>query len=194
MQRLKSSSTLRNLLVDGAIFAGFLLATDPRATGQTIHEWLGLAFGVGIITHLLLHWKWIFSVVRRFFSKLPGQVRINSLLNSLLFIAVTLMIFSGIMISKVVLSTFGLSGSHDMIWRWLHSSATDAALIIVGLHVALHWKWIVSTIKRYVVQPLQKTSVIPSRGAARNLVLAQEIPHCVRNDIPALVREQGSVR
>ncbi len=176
MQRLKLGSTLRNLLVDGAIFAGFLLATDPHATGQTIHEWLGLAFGAGIITHLLLHWKWIVNVVRRFFSKLPGQVRINSILNSLLFIAMTLIIFSGIMISKVVLSTFGLSGSHDAIWRWLHTSATNVTLIIVGLHVALHWKWIVSTIKRYAWQPLLKTSVIPSRGAARNLGQAHQIP------------------
>ena len=154
MQRLKLGNTVRNFLVDGAIFAGFLLATDPHATGQTIHEWLGLAFGAGIITHLLLHWKWIVNVVRRFFSKLPGQVRINALLNSLLFIAMTLIIFSGIMISKVVLSTFGLSGSHDAIWRWLHTSATNVTLIIVGLHMALHWKWIVSTIKRYTGQPI----------------------------------------
>ena len=194
MQRLKLGSTVRNLLVDAAIFGGFLLATDPHATGQTIHEWLGIAFGMGIITHLLLHWKWIVNVVRRFFSKLPGQVRINALLNSLLFIAMTLIIFSGIMISKVVLNTFGLAGSHDAVWRWLHTSATNATLIIVGLHVALHWKWIVSTIKRHAWQPLRKTGVIPSRGAARNLGLAQEIPHCVRNDIPAPVREQGGVR
>ncbi len=130
------------------------MATDPHATGQAIHEWLGLAFGAGIITHLLLHWKWIVHVVRRFFGKLPGQVRINSLLNSLLFVAVTLIIFSGVMISKVVLSTFGLSSSHDAIWRWLHTNATNAALIIVGLHVALHWKWVVATSKRYLAQPL----------------------------------------
>ena len=154
MQRLKLSSTVPNLLVDTAIFVGFLLATDPHATGQTIHEWVGIAFGVDIITHLLLHWKWIVNVVRRFFSQLPGQVRVNSLLNSLLFVAMTLIIFSGIMISKVVLSTFGLTGSHDAIWRWLHTSATNVALIIVALHVALHWKWIVSAIKRYVWQPI----------------------------------------
>jgi hypothetical protein len=154
MQRLKSSSTLRNLLVDTAIFVGFLLATDPHATGQTIHEWLGIAFGVGIITHLLLHWKWIVNVVRRFFSQLPGQVRINSILNSLLFIAMTLIVFSGIMISKVVLSTFGLTGQHDGIWRMVHTTATNVALIIVALHVTLHWKWIVGTVKRYAWQPI----------------------------------------
>ena len=34
MQRLKPSSTLRNLIVDATIFGGFLLATDPHFTGQ----------------------------------------------------------------------------------------------------------------------------------------------------------------
>jgi len=174
MQRLKLGGTVRNLLVDGTIFVGFLVATAPHATGQTIHEWLGLACGVGIITHLLLHWKWIVNVVRRYFRKLPGQVRINSILNTVLFIALTLIIFSGLMISKVVLSTFGLSGSHDAIWRWLHTSATNVTLIIVGLHVALHWKWIVSTIKRYAWQPIfgrrqQQTQpvMLSEQGGAR---------------------------
>jgi hypothetical protein len=175
MQRLKLGSTVRNLLVDAMIFGGFLLATDPHATGQAIHEWLGIAFGATIIGHLLLHWKWIVNVVRRTFMRLPGQVRINSLLNSLLFIAVTLVIFSGILISKVVLNTLGLSGSHDMIWRSLHSTATNAALVLVGLHVALHWKWIVSAVKRYVWQPLK-------------------IPHFVRNDTTASLSKQEGVR
>jgi cytochrome b len=175
MPRLKSSSTVRNLLVDTAIFAGFLLATDPHTTGQTIHEWLGVAFGVGIITHLLLHWKWIVNVVRRFFTRLPGQVRINSLLNVLLFVVVTLIIFSGLMISKVVLSTFGLEGQHDGIWRVVHTTATNVALIIVALHVALHWKWIVGTLKRYTWQPLR-------------------IPHYVRNDTAVTIKEQGGVK
>jgi hypothetical protein len=154
MHRLKLGSIVRNLLVDGIIFVGFLVATAPRATGQIVHEWLGIAFGVGVITHLLLHWKWIVNVVRRFFCKLPGQVRVNSILNSLLFIAMTLIIFSGIMISKVVLSTFGLTGQHDGIWRIVHMTATNVALIIIGVHVALHWKWIVTTIKRYMWQPI----------------------------------------
>ena len=175
MQRLKLSSTVRNLLVDTTIFGGFLLATDPHATGQTIHEWLGIAFGAAVIVHLLLHWKWIINVVRRFFSKLPGQVRLNSVLNSLLFVAMTLIIFSGIMISKVVLSTFGLTGQHDGIWRVVHTTATNVALIIVALHVALHWKWIVGTLKRTIWQPMK-------------------IPHAVRNDTTVAMKEQGGAQ
>jgi hypothetical protein len=141
---------------------------------------------------LLLHWKWSVNVVRRFLSKLPGQVRINSLLNSLLFVTVTLIIFSGIMMSKVVLSTFGRSGSQDLIWRWLHSTATNAAVILVGLHIALHWKWVVSTIKRYAWQLLLNARVIPRRGAARNLGLAHQIPHYVQNDTTAPARRTAA--
>jgi hypothetical protein len=155
MQRLKMSNTLRDLMVDGLIFFGFLLATDPRGTGQAVHEWLGIAFAAGVVVHLLLHWKWITNVVRRFFSKLPGQVRINSLLNILLFIDATLVVFSGLMISKVVLGTFGITANHDSVWRWLHTFSTDGALFIVGLHIALHWKWVVNTLKRTIWQPLR---------------------------------------
>ncbi len=155
MRQLRISNTVRDLIVDASIFVGFLLATDPRATGQAVHEWLGIAFGAGVIVHLLLHWKWITTVVRRLFSKLPGQVRINSLLNSLLFIDVTLVVFSGLMISKVVPGTLGITASHDAFWRWLHTFSADTALFIVGLHVALHWKWIVNAIKRYLWQPLR---------------------------------------
>jgi hypothetical protein len=154
MQRLKLGNTLRDLLVDASIFVGFLLVTNPRATGQTIHEWLGVAFGAGVIVHLLLHWKWITNVVRRFFSRLPGQVRINSLLNSLLFIDVTLVVFSGLMISKVVLGTFGLASGPGPFWRWLHTFSADTVLFIVALHIALHWKWVVNTIKRYLWRPV----------------------------------------
>jgi hypothetical protein len=34
-----------------------------------------------------------------------------------------------------------------------HSQASDIALILVGLHVALNWKWFLSTVKRYLVSP-----------------------------------------
>ncbi len=154
MALLHFNSTKRDLLVDALIFLMFLLTTDPRATGLPIHEWLGLAFGAAILVHLLLHWKWIATVVRHFLSKLPGQVRLNSLLNILLFVDATLLVLTGLLISRVVLAPLGLTPNRDFFWRWLHNFATDAGVVIVGLHLALHWKWIVNAIKRYLVQPL----------------------------------------
>ncbi|MEW6402065.1 MAG: DUF4405 domain-containing protein [Chloroflexota bacterium] len=154
-----SKSTLLNqngtkLLIDVVAFVGFLIAMDPRSTGIAIHEWLTLA-GIGvIIVHLLLNWSWIVEITRRFFGKVTGRSRINYILNIALFIDMTLIMFTGIMISESALPALGISLPKSMIWRALHSTTADLFVPILGLHLALHWSWLVSTIKRFVVQPV----------------------------------------
>lgn len=148
------SQTKINLAIDGGIFLGFLIADAPHFTGVAIHEWLGVAFGAAILTHLLLHWQWVGAVTRRFFSNLPRQARLNYLLNLLLFIDITLVIYSGLMISRVALPALGLSLSEGGAWRGIHDLTANLSLLLVGLHLALHWQWIVKAIKRYIVQPL----------------------------------------
>ena len=153
----KTSRTRINLLVDLAIFVAFLVAMDPRVTGIAIHEWLSIAFAAAIITHLLLHWNWLVATTKRIFGRVAAQARINYILNSLFFIAMTMIIFSGIMISEEVLPLLGLSVEHAGSWRSLHSLSADAAVFILGLHVALHWKWIVKSWARYIWRPLVQT-------------------------------------
>ena len=149
----KTSRTLINLLVDLAIFVAFLVAMDPRLTGIAVHEWLSIAFGAAIITHLLLHWDWLVATTKRFFGRLTAQARINYILNFLFFIAMTLVMFTGIMISEAALPLFGVTMEHSGPWRSLHTLSADATVIILGLHVALHWKWIVNSWTRYVWRP-----------------------------------------
>ena len=153
-----------NLIVDSAIFTAFLVAMAPRFSGQAIHEWLGIAFGAAIITHLLLHWQWIVEVTKRFFTKAQWSARINYLLNSLLFIDVTITIFSGLMISKSALPLLGIQMQSGGIWRGVHTFAANLFLALVGLHIALHWHWIVNMLSRYVVAPLS-----PRRAPQLNL-------------------------
>ena len=121
------------------------------ASGIPIHEWLSIAFGAAIVIHLLLHWQWIVATIKRFFSKMNAQQRINFVLNTLLFIDVTIIIFTGLVISRVVLPGLGIETIRGGIWRPLHSLSSDIAVFIVGLHVAMHWQWIWSAIKRYFV-------------------------------------------
>lgn len=155
MQRAKKqlNQTKVNLAVDSGIFVGFLVATEPHFTGIAVHEWLGIAFGAAIITHLLLHWQWIVAITRRFLSNIPWRARLNYLLNMLLFIDITLIIYSGLMISRVALPSLGLSLGAGGAWRGIHSLTANLSLVLVGLHVALHWQWIVKAIKRYVIEP-----------------------------------------
>jgi hypothetical protein len=154
-QSTKSSSRIAKYLVDALAFIGFLLAMDPWTTGIALHEWMSIAFGGTVIVHLLLSWRWIVAVTCRFFSRLPARTRLNYILNLLLFIDGTIIGFSGLLISEEVLPLIGITVPHMPIWRGWHSLTADLALLLLGLHVALHWSWIVTTTKRCIVQPLR---------------------------------------
>jgi hypothetical protein len=153
-KKKKFSLTKTNFLIDLIIFVAFLAAMDPRMTGIAIHEWLSIAFGTAVVVHLLLHWDWIVALTKRFFKKVAAQSRLNYVLNWLFFVDMTILIFTGIMISEVALPLLGIRLEPGFMWRRLHSLTADWALIILGLHVALHWRWIVNTTKRYIVAPL----------------------------------------
>ncbi len=149
----KFISTMKiNMVMDASLLLAFLFTMDPHTTGRAVHEWLGIALILAIIVHLLLHWGWIVAVTQRFFSKTVNQARINYVLNALLFISMTVVSFSGIMISEVVLPALGIEAQRNFFWRWLHSFSADAILIVIGLHLALHWKWILNTARRYLLK------------------------------------------
>jgi hypothetical protein len=154
-------STKTNLALDLSIFTAFLAVANPTLTGITIHEWLALAFAAAIITHLLLHWTWVVKVTREFFKKLFHQSRLNYAVDALFFIAVTGAIFSGLMISRSGMSTLGIQLNAGREWRTIHNLTANGSLVLLALHFALHWKWLVANLKRYVVAPL--ASLFPHR-------------------------------
>ena len=145
-----------NLYVDIAILVGFLVAYEPALTGIAIHEWLSLAFASALILHLLLHWDWVVQVTLKFFRKLFHSSRLNYILNLALLIDFVMILLSGLLISRTVLPAIGLQTANDPAWRFLHSSAADFSLLLLGLHLALHWKWILSTTKRYLFAPRKR--------------------------------------
>ena len=64
-----------------------------------------------------------------------------------------------ILVVMAVVVLFGL-----FVWRGLHSLTANLSLVLIGAHVALHWRWIVETIKRFVFGPF-----LPKRSATVSL-------------------------
>ena len=149
-------SAKTNLIIDSLILIAFLVAFEPALTGIAIHEWLSLAFGATLVLHILLHWKWVVQVTLKFFRMLFHSSRFNYLVNVALFITFVLVMLSGILISESILPLLGIRLNASPTWRFLHSSSADAVVLLVGLHFALHWKWIVKTIERYLFKPLKR--------------------------------------
>ena len=143
-----SNSNRTKLLLDIGTFLAFLITMDPRFSGLVIHEWRSLALAGTIIVHLLLNWEWIVNVTKRLFVKATNGARVNYVLNWLLFIDGVLIVLSGIMISESAMPTLGIALPMNFAWRRLHDMSANIALVIMGLHLAMHWNWIVTTFKR----------------------------------------------
>lgn len=150
-----NTSTKTNLILDITIFVAFLVIASPALTGNTIHEWLSVAFSAAIITHLLFHWKWLVSMTRNFFKNLFHQSRLNYVINLLFFITMTAVTLSGLLISKDVMSFLGIQLDAGSNWKMIHKLASDWSLILLGIHFALHWKWVVTNIAHYIVSPIR---------------------------------------
>lgn len=155
LTRFKPGQTLTKLGLDLALFLAFLVAMDPGTSGIAVHEWLSLALAATVIFHLLLSWDWIVQAFRRFL-KMPRLQQANLVLNSLLFITLTLIMLSGLMISRAVVPFFGLQLPENFSWRSLHSLFGETWVLVIGLHLALNWNWVLSAFKRYLFAPLGK--------------------------------------
>lgn len=145
--KLRRNPNKLNLYLDLILVIVFAVEMEEHFTGLHNHELLGLAFGIAALIHIILHWDWVVSITKRLFSKVFHESRLNYALNIALFIDMGVVIVTGVLISR----TIGLSFGHNEAVETLHRLSSALSLVIVGLHVALHWKWIVTHTLKYLV-------------------------------------------
>ncbi|WP_246277187.1 DUF4405 domain-containing protein [Neobacillus endophyticus] len=118
-------------------------------------------------THILLNWKWVANVTRKLFDpKLPWRTRGSYALNLLLLISMSFVIISGILISKVVFPNIHVT--NQMWFHVTHIAVSFLVLLLVGIHVGLHWQWIVNVWRKIW---RVKSSAAWGRYAARALTV-----------------------
>src|SRR5215471_10720763 len=136
-----------SLAIDGVMLVVFGALQSWRMTGVPAHEWLGLAFLLLAVTHLVIHGRWIESRAPRLLRAGSLRGRASVLLNLLLGIAMTAAIASGLFMSKVLLPNQLTPVAYGS-WHLLHEQSANLSLLLVGLHVALNWDVIVGGIRR----------------------------------------------
>ncbi len=85
----------------------------------------------------------------RYFRKLWHVSRLKFIVDLLLFAAFTGVMVSGLMISRSVLPFLGIQVAPDRTWNSLHSLTAQASVILLGVHFALNWEWVVGMIKTF---------------------------------------------
>ena len=148
--------------LDIALFTTVMVDWPVNVIGLPLHEWLGLMFAVLLVVHIVQQWRWLATTLRRVVLPAAWRGRINLALNVSLFVAMILLIFSGIMISQVALPAVGLRAPGSYAWLRFHNGVTDYAAALLGLHAALNWDWIAYTFKRYLIAPARRRGAEPA--------------------------------
>lgn len=140
----------RRLLIDGLLASGFLVLMSVPLTGLALHEWIGVGLLVVVLVHLLSQWDWTMSTSRRLLGTLTGRLRFTYVLNWLLFVAVTLVMVSGLAISEVALPRLGIvvGRGGPPGWRLIHTLSANAILVLSGIHLGLNWRWVMNAVRQ----------------------------------------------
>ncbi|NTU84264.1 MAG: DUF4405 domain-containing protein, partial [Chloroflexales bacterium] len=161
------------LLLDGALFLALLgviissLVIDnkdpnllvwglPRPSWVIVHIVSSVTMLVGSTLHLVWHWGWVQAVFARAARPRPKAVRRNRLVDLWLFGLSLLLAASGLLIWPLSgnldegnpLAAAPLLGMRGYDWKQLHAWGAVLMFGLLALHLALHWKWIVTTARR----------------------------------------------
>jgi len=137
-----NAPTRPKAIINLVLFFAFALSAAPQATGVAFHEWVSLAVLPPLLLHLLIDWSWIVNVTARMFRRMPGELRFNLIWNWLLFVNMVAVTVSGLLISEAAAPAVGLPVQSDVFWAALHDVTANTMLAMLGVHIAMHWRWI----------------------------------------------------
>lgn len=166
----------RNLYLDVAIGLGYLVALNPGWTGLQWHEWLGVAVGGALITHVVLHWRWVVAITKRLLGTLATGARVRYALYGVLLVAFLSLLGSGAVISSVFDMPFrlGLSVQAFALWIRVHAISSDVTVALVLLHLVLKRKWIAEHAKRLLPRRRTQADNAAPQGAVAQGSVAME--------------------
>jgi len=117
-------------------------------TRVVVHSAAGALMLIGSAVHIALHWEWIQAVVIPSPRKLTKRVRAKRGIDIWLFVFAILCGVTGVMallMQGFLPNPFVLS---LRAWSGLHRLTGMMMFLIMLVHLAQHWKWIVSTTQR----------------------------------------------
>jgi hypothetical protein len=117
-------------------------------TGLDLHVWLGFALCPLVLIHVVVQWQWFITQFHKIRRIGVYRARINALLNTLLLVLMSAVLLSGVLASRQVTSLVGESFGRVRMWHEVHGWLNFALVVVVGLHLALNWDWMLAVFRR----------------------------------------------
>lgn len=174
------SSNRVKITVDVVIALVLVLLYNTRTvTGLSFHEWAGIAIAAGFIVHVLLSWDWVVAVTTKLLGRTTPRARWLWILDVAVLLAMTWTIVSGILISRIAVP--GLA-SGDALWRITHIPVSWLTLLLIGVHLGLHWQWVLQVVRRLVGRGRATGATVVVLRVVAALVFAGGLYACVATD------------
>lgn len=139
------------LALDAGMLALACVLEALSLTGLTWHEWLGFVLCLLVLVHVVLQWQWFVAAFRRLLTRGAHRARVNLALNILLFIVMVAVLVSGVLISNQIAPLVGHALGRPLVWSELHSWLNFTLIVLVGVHLAINWDWVLGAIRRRTV-------------------------------------------
>lgn len=131
------------ILIDGIMLVLLLLTMAYHGLDYKLHEWLGLGLLGLFVIHNLLNWNWYKTLFKGRYT----AVRIlYTALNTLLFIAMTAAIITGIIDSIWVFNFLNLNPG-KIVWK-IHLSSGLLGFLLTAIHLGLNWGPVATLFRR----------------------------------------------
>ena len=131
-------------MLDAVMTVIMVLLMKIVFTGLLWHEILGLGVFFLFLIHNIINFNYLKCILKKFSSDcVKLKVKAGILLDILLSLVVTGIVITGIMVSKEIFP-FGLTGTVSSV----HHSLSYLALILISVHVGLHWLEIMGAFRK----------------------------------------------
>ena len=133
------------LWLDLALFGALFVGYNPAWTGIAVHEWLCLIAVVPLLFHVIINWDQTLRILNRFAEIVRATPKVNLVVDAALFVAAVTVMLSGLLISQYVAKAVGVTILPTSLWVTTHRWSADATMLLLLVHFALHWRWVVKT-------------------------------------------------
>jgi hypothetical protein len=134
---IERNRTKANFWFDLVLLTSLLFTITSAFANIHLHQWLGGGMAIAVSIHLILHWRWIQAISKRFLNKMSFQLRLKAVLNVLTLTVFLLLILSGAVVALIYAP--GVTHFHEMCFLIF--------LTLMLFHLTLNWKWPVSKVR-----------------------------------------------
>ncbi|WP_258297310.1 DUF4405 domain-containing protein [Paenibacillus peoriae] len=134
---------LVRLSIDLVMTILMIIEMAYHSTGNMFHEIFGVTIFILFIIHNILNRKWYQSIFK---GKVNIRRVLTTIINLLLLVTMAVLVISAVPISRTVFAFIPIE--NGIIVRQIHVLAAYWGLILIGLHIGMHWIMIIGAARK----------------------------------------------